>query len=115
MLIALLTDIAAVASIAEESLGLVYLLTAGLLYGWMRRRRPMPGSTAWQTVTLLLVVPAVPAYGFDLLAANTSDVLLLPWAAPISISITLAVALAIGALSVRAWHAHIQPSYTPEP
>jgi hypothetical protein len=75
----------------------------------------MPGSTAWQTVTLLLVVPAVPAYGFDLLAANTSDVLLLPWAAPISISITLAVALAIGALSVRAWHAHIPPSHTPEP
>jgi len=106
ILIALLTGTAAVFAIAEQSLRLLYLLTAGLLYGWMRQRQPMPGSTSWHTVTLLLVLPAIPDYLFDLLATTTADVpLLLPWAGPLSIGVTVAVSIAVGALIVRVFTA----------
>jgi hypothetical protein len=53
-----------------QTVELLVLLAGGLGYGWMRRRRPLPGAADWRNVTVLVAAPVLPAVVFDLATSH---------------------------------------------
>lgn len=110
VLVAVCGVAASIFMVTSQPVGMIVLICAAALYAWLRHRHPRPGATSWATVTLLLVVPALPTYALSLIGYGLRNLVRPHWAQPAAVILECLVLGVLVGAATRALRSRRQSS-----